>query len=87
MGIGAIELFSSVQVVGHESYAYASADEEWGFAVWSAATGQIGGFVGYADVDGDGGVEAESWRGNRQLYVGILLGELLRTLVQDTFEI
>lgn len=74
MGVGAIELFSSVQVVGHESYAYASADEEWGFAVWSAATGQMGGFVGYADVDGDGGVEAESWRGKSLVVCGDIVG-------------
>ena len=57
--IGAVEVFSAVEVVGDEADADASGDEDRGRAVRAAAAGEVGGFEGDADVDGDGGVEAE----------------------------
>lgn len=62
VGVGAVQVLSSVQVIGHESDADALGDEHGVLATWSAAMGQMGGSGGYAEVDGDGGVEAEGWR-------------------------
>lgn len=39
MGIFAIQFLSSVQVVGHESYTYSAADEQWSLTIWTAAAG------------------------------------------------
>ena len=59
MRVGAVEVFASVKIIGQEAYAYASGDEERSIAVGAAAAGEVGGFGGYADVYGDGRVEAE----------------------------
>lgn len=60
VGVIAVQVFPSVQVVRQEAYTYTAANEQWSVAVRSAATGQPGGFLGYANVYGDRGVESES---------------------------
>lgn len=60
VGVIAVQILPSVQVVRQEAYTYTAANEQWSVAVRSAATGQPGGFLGYADIYGDGGVESES---------------------------
>lgn len=62
-GVGAVEIFASVHVVDYVADAGVFGDEDWGGAVGAAAAGEEGGFLGDADVYGDGGVETEGWVG------------------------
>ncbi len=52
-----------MHVVDHVADAGVFGDEDRGGAVGAAAAGEEGGFLGDADVYGDGGVEAEGWVG------------------------
>lgn len=59
--IFAIQIFPSMHVVHDDTDACAFADQDGARAIWAAAARDDGGLLGYADVDWNWRVEAESW--------------------------
>ena len=57
--IFAVKVLAAVEVVRDVADTSSSADQDRGSAVWTAASGDGGGALGYADVDWDWWVESE----------------------------